>query len=120
MTRRERLAAARRVAGLRSAHFARETGTLILVVNAEEQGLDPGDGATKWYTICDDHAQLVGHETLALAKRHASNPLGWCEVCNRADPGCTCMANDDGAIEQPSGSCPVHRWMVDVPDWYDD
>jgi len=54
-------------------------------VDADAQGLDPGDGATKWYTICDDHDQLVGHETLAMAKHHASDPLGWCEVCSGAD-----------------------------------
>ena len=31
-------------------------------------------------TIGDEHSQCVGHETLALALSHASNPLGWCEV----------------------------------------
>jgi len=85
-TRAERLASARTWDGYRSAHIARETGTLIVVVNAEEQGLDPGvDGDCAWYTICDEHSQLVGHRTLALAKSHASNPLGWCEVCNGSD-----------------------------------
>ena len=83
--RSRRLAEAKTWAGFRSAHFARQTGTLVMVVDAEAQGLDPGDGATKWYTICDDHDQLVGHETLAMAKHHASDPLGWCEVCSGAD-----------------------------------
>jgi hypothetical protein len=84
-TRQDRLAEARDYGGLRQAHFARETGTLVVVVNAVEQGLDPSDGETEWYTICDDHDQLVGHRTLALAKAHAVNPLGWCEVCNGVD-----------------------------------
>jgi hypothetical protein len=85
VSHQERLVAARQYDGLRQAHFARETGTLIVVVNAVEQGLDPADGECKWYTICDDHSQLVGHRTLELAKSHAANPLGWCEVCNGND-----------------------------------
>jgi hypothetical protein len=84
-TRQDRLAEARTWAGCRSAHIARETGTLVWVCNAEEQGLDPADGECKWYSICDDHSQLVGHRTLAQALGHASNPLGWCEVCNGSD-----------------------------------
>jgi hypothetical protein len=84
-TRQDRLADARTWGGYRQAHFAQETGTLIVVVNAVEQGLDPVGGECKWYTICDDHSQLVGHSTLALAKAHAANPLGWCEVCNGSD-----------------------------------
>lgn len=80
-TRQTRLTKARTYAGYRSAHFARETGTLVVVVDADEQGLDGG----KWMTICDDHGQCVGHETLAMAKYHATNPLGWCEVCNGSD-----------------------------------
>lgn len=83
--RQDRLRDACSWAGIRQAHFAQETGTLVVVVNAEEQGLDPAGGVTKWYTICDDHNQLVGHRTLELAKSHASNPLGWCEVCNGSD-----------------------------------
>ena len=43
-TRQERLADARTWAGYRSAHFARETGTLVVVVNAAEQGLDGASG----------------------------------------------------------------------------
>ena len=82
-SRAERLAEARTYAGCRQAHFARQTGTLILVVEAEAQGLDP-DG-TPFYTICDDHGQCVGHSTLADARWHASAPLGWCEVCNGTD-----------------------------------
>jgi hypothetical protein len=82
--RKARLADARTLAGYRSAHFARETGTLVLVLDAEPAMLDPDGG--RWYTVCDDHSQAVGHRTLSLAKYHAANPLGWCEVCNGADP----------------------------------
>lgn len=62
---------------------ARETGRPVTVVSAEDAGLDPGGegDTTKWYTICEDHGWLTGHATLALAIRHSSNPLGWCEPC---------------------------------------
>lgn len=83
-TRQQRLTEARTdIAGIRSAHFARETGTLVLVVDGEAQGLDTEGG--RWYTICDDHGQIICHETLALAKAHSSDPLGWCEVCMGTD-----------------------------------
>jgi hypothetical protein len=83
--RQARLADTRFWAGYRQAHYARQTDTLVVVVEAVPAGLDPGDGDTKWYTICDDHNRLIGHSTLELAKSHASDPEGWCEVCNGND-----------------------------------
>lgn len=79
-TRAERLADARTWAGYRSAHFARETGTLVVVYRDED-----ADPTQPWISLCDDHGQLVSHDTLALAQSHASNPLGWCEICNGQD-----------------------------------
>lgn len=123
MTRKERLAGAREWAGFRSAHFARETGTLVVVVSADDFGLDPGiDGETKWYTICDDHDQCVGHETLATAKYHSSNPIGWCEVCNGTDPGdhLATVTLDDGTETLDPGALndpppvPKPRYAVQV------
>lgn len=62
--------------------IARQTGRPVTVGSAVDLGLDPGDhGETKWYTICDDHAHCIGHETLRLALAHSSDPLGWCEAC---------------------------------------
>lgn len=64
---------------------ARQTGRPITVGHADVLGLGNEDGQTAWYTICDDHAQCVGHETLALARAFAADPLTWCEVCNGND-----------------------------------
>jgi hypothetical protein len=70
--------------------IARQTGRAITVGHADDLGLDADGGATRWYTICDDHDQCVGHETLELARSWASEPMTWCEVCNGNDAG-----NDD-------------------------
>lgn len=81
---RARLARARNYAGYRSAAFARETGTLVVVLRDDAEECGPG---LRWVTLCDDHSHLVGHETLADARSHASNPLGWCEACMGVAPG---------------------------------
>lgn len=80
--RKERLADAQSFAGLRAAHFARSTGTLVLVLNGEEAGLDTGhDGSDPWSTVCEDHGTVCSHPTLELARSHAACPEGWCEDC---------------------------------------
>ena len=60
----------------------RQTGTMITVVSEKEAHLDPD---LKWWTICEDHYRLVGHNTKALAISWASEPKTWCEVCNGTD-----------------------------------
>lgn len=84
--RQTRLDAARQWAGYRNAGYARETGTLVVVVNSAEAGLDG-----KWSTICDDHDWVICHETLSQAIYHAPNPLGWCERCSGSEP----LADED-------------------------
>lgn len=78
----ERLAAARTWAGYRSARITRQTGTLVVVVDAWEHGLgSPEDGDYRWATVCDEHSTICTHPTLRLANDHACDPLGWCEDC---------------------------------------
>lgn len=71
-------------AGCRQATKARSTGTLILVLRAEEAHLDDCDGELPWSTVCDDHGTVCAHPTLALARSHAAEPEGWCEDCMEA------------------------------------
>lgn len=92
MTRAERLADARTWAGYRTAAFARESGTLVVVVDGFAAGLEVdelldacGERTPRWFTICDDHGSCVGHTTLVLARAHAANPTGWCENCREQD-----------------------------------
>lgn len=83
MNAAERRADAATWAGFRSARIARSTGTLVVVVDGFEQGLESPDDryAPRWFTMCDDHGTCCGHDTLALATSHASAPEGWCEDC---------------------------------------
>lgn len=86
-TKSERLAEAHDYTGFRSAHFARSTGTLVTVVDGYEAGLEsPDTGGPRWFTTCEDHNRLVGHDTLVLATYHASAPEEWCGVCGGQEP----------------------------------
>lgn len=73
--------------GYVSAARNRITGTLIVVIDDRNGAMshdsldDFGDGRSPWWTICDDHGQLVQHQTRALAVAHAARPDGWCEEC---------------------------------------
>lgn len=66
--------------GVRQARIARDTGTLVYLVDRREHGADDEDGG-RWETVCDDHGFVCSHDTLALARAHAAAPLGWCEQC---------------------------------------
>lgn len=56
----------------------RRTGTRITVGRADVLDADADGGP--WVTICDDHGSICNHDTLALARAHASHPE-WCEDC---------------------------------------
>lgn len=83
--RSERLAEARTCLGYRQAHFARSTGTLVIVLQAAVAGIED-DPATPWATVCDDHGSVICHYTLADARGHAAAPEGWCEECRGTLP----------------------------------
>lgn len=57
----------------------RMTKTLITVGSADEMGLYPEDDCS-WFTLCEDHGNLVAHPTRRLADAHAAQPY-WCEDC---------------------------------------
>lgn len=63
--------------GCVSQHKNRTTGTVIAIYNAEQAQFDT---SSKWYTSCEDHNILYGHDSLAIARAHASYPE-WCELC---------------------------------------
>lgn len=60
---------------------ARETGRMVTVAHSDDLGIER-NGTQDWWTVCEDHGQLVCHSTQRLARWHAVNPLAWCEVCN--------------------------------------
>ncbi len=61
----------------------RVTGTVIGIYNAAQAQFDT---SSKWYTSCEDHNMLCGHDTLKSAKSHASYPE-WCEECQKLISG---------------------------------
>jgi hypothetical protein len=62
---------------------SRKTGLLIGVYHTEQAGMDPDAGP--WATVCESHGQITCHPSLAIAKSHAGDPTGWCEICNGND-----------------------------------
>lgn len=58
---------------------ARSTGTMVSVVDNRQQQFMADD--LRWYTVCEDHGGCVGHNTRAFAVGWASEPEGWCPLC---------------------------------------
>jgi len=110
--RKARIAEARTWAGFRQAHYARTTGALVVVLDDREAGLDSGDCVGRWVTLCDDHDRLVFHETLETACSQASDPGGWCGVCNGSEP-----ADEEARASCPDGGTCHHGCDPSGPCW---
>lgn len=67
------------LAGCVAQRRSRLTGYFVGVYHAEQAGLDASGGP--WATVCEEHAHVVNHDTLNLARSHAGDPTGWCEPC---------------------------------------
>lgn len=70
------------LAGCVTQRTSRCTGLLVGLYQADQAGLDPAGG--RWVTVCEPHATLCQHTSLALARHHLGDPLGWCEPCAQA------------------------------------
>jgi hypothetical protein len=55
----------------------RQTGTLLTVDRADDQGLDDEGGA--WVVICEPHCTLINVDTRAAAE--TVYPLDFCDLC---------------------------------------
>ena len=71
---------------------------MITIGDAEQDGWDPDGG--RWYTLCEDHAQIINHDTLALAREWATTPTMWCATCQHEHvhtikPDWACTACDE-------------------------
>lgn len=64
---------------------SRETGTLVGLYHSLQAGMD-SDPECRWSVVCEEHCTLVGHATLADARRTRS-PLAFCDDC-RAGYAC--------------------------------
>lgn len=72
--------AAHGLAGCVQRRRARSTGHLVGVYQSEQSGIEI-DPATPWSTVCEEHASVVCHSTLAGARAWAAEPQMWCEQC---------------------------------------
>jgi hypothetical protein len=59
---------------------ARTTRTIVGVYNSVQSGME-NDPSIPWLTVCEEHGEVVGHCTLAIAREWASAPDTWCEDC---------------------------------------
>ena len=66
--------------GCRSQRRAQSTGTLVGVYDARVADMDVAPD--RWAVMCEDHANLVGCATLALANATQAAPEEWCEDCD--------------------------------------
>lgn len=64
--------------------FVSDDGIVQVLDLADEQAEFDGDG-DRYATTCTAHSTLVTHRTLALARRHATDPEGWCEAHRDGD-----------------------------------
>lgn len=69
----------RKRAGCKDLRFARSTGTLVGLYEAEPAGLDTESG--KWATVCETHGSILCHQTRSVAQSHLSHPEDWCPYC---------------------------------------
>ena len=66
-------------AGARLSRKSRKSGMTITLYHAEEAHLDPEGGP--YVTVCEQHGNLVNHDTYALARDWMTDPTGWCPDC---------------------------------------
>ena len=70
----------RDLAGYRAHTKARSTGVIVILVDAESQGINVEDGG-KWALICDDHGSLLQDDKQSNLRGWLAHPEDWCEEC---------------------------------------
>jgi hypothetical protein len=68
-------------AGLIERRRCRLTGLQVGLYNGLKSGFD-ADEESPWVTMCEEHGNLVNHQTLRLARSHMVVPE-WCEECQK-------------------------------------
>lgn len=68
-------------AGLIDQRRNHKTKTLIGLYEAYEAGID-SDPNRPYITVCEDHGNLVSHETKQMALQWMAHPV-WCEPCQK-------------------------------------
>jgi thiol-disulfide isomerase/thioredoxin len=63
----------------------RQTWTMITVGDSVKDGWET-DPSCKWYTLCEDHEEIVFHDVLVNARDAATVPAMWCPKCREVLP----------------------------------
>jgi len=66
--------------GYRAHTRSRKTGTLVILVQSDEGGIE-SDPELPWSLVCVDHGGCVCFETQRQARDHLSHPDDWCPTC---------------------------------------
>lgn len=75
---RTQLADAKHWSGYRKAMWVDECDTMVVLVDAIEQGINDG----KWAIICDKHSSILTFDVQADAKNFMDEVGDWCEQCS--------------------------------------
>lgn len=67
--------------GVRQSRRCRSVGSLVSIVDAEQNSSFQAEGHGRWVTLCQDHGAFAHHATLAEARRLAASPQAWCPKC---------------------------------------
>lgn len=67
-------------AGLVKTVRNRLTHRLVSIYRSAAAGIED-DPALPYTTVCEDHGRIICHQSLRYARRHLSDPAGWCGVC---------------------------------------
>jgi hypothetical protein len=72
------------LAGYRDCRRNHWTKGYNVLYDANQQYLDDAGG--RWITVCEEHGELMNHETLATARRFLPHSLNWCQSCRDLIP----------------------------------
>lgn len=75
-----------------------KTGILVGVYHGLQSGIE-ADPEFPWVTLCEKHANLVSHSSLASAKAAIPHP-DWCSNCSRLMEGEPEYTEDDPEPER--------------------
>lgn len=67
-------------AGYRAHTVARSTGTLCVLVNADEAEIE-SDPELPWALLCHEHGGVCGFQGQRPARDHLAHPEEWCPTC---------------------------------------
>jgi len=70
-------------AGEKERHRSRETGTVVVLIDAQaDRRWNPRPGG-RWITLCREHGRLTRWPSLGIARSWYAYPSIWCGACDQ-------------------------------------